>query len=151
MMQKLIFSARLLVVLAAIWAVGVSLYFFFSPITIHSITATSVLGDLERVEATTLTRSWYQVQGLWGIIVLVLFAGLYVVAPYLVWRSTYVALAILSLAALTLSYLAGFSIGLFYLPSAFGLLIGTTLLWLSRRMAMKPGSHSEQKTDCLIV
>jgi len=142
-MKKSIFSGKFLVVLAAVWAVGVSLYIFFSPITIHSITATTVSGGSESVEASTLTKSWYQVQGIWGIFVLVLFAGLYVVALYLAWRSAYLALAILSLVALTLSYLAGFSIGLFYLPSVVGLLIGTVLLWLSRPMSLRPGSPSE--------
>lgn len=143
MTQKLIFSGKSLVILAAIWAVGVSLYIFFSPVTIHTITATAISGGSESVEASTLTKSWYQVQGLWGVFVLVLFAGFYVVALYPAWRAAYPALAMLSLVGLTLSFLAGFSIGLFYLPSALGLLIGTMLLWLSRQMRLRPRSGSE--------
>jgi hypothetical protein len=142
-MQKLNFSGKFLVALSAILAVGVSLFIFFSPLTIHNVTATSVTGGSERVETTTLTQSWYQVQGLWGVIVLVLFAGLYIGAFYLARQSAYRTLAILSLVALILSYLAGFSIGLFYLPSALALLVGTGLLWLSRSMSLRSGSHSE--------
>lgn len=67
---------------------------------------------------------------------LVLFAGLYILALYLAWQSAYRALAILSLTALIFSFLAGLSIGFFYLPSALALLIGTTLFWLSRLMSL---------------
>lgn len=134
------FGGKVLLITAAVWAAGVSLYFFFSPVTIHTVTATTTSGGAEKVESSTLTMSWYQVQGLWGTVVLVLFAGLYILAIYLAWRSAYYALALLSLATLIISFLAGFSIGLFYLPSALALLIGTALLWLPKLMISGAGS-----------
>ena len=132
MMQKLTFIGKSLVAVAAGWAVTVSLYLFFSPVSVHTETATAVSGASDSVKSAVSTQSWYQVQGLWGSIVLILFAGLYILALYLAWRPALIALAILSVAALTLSYLAGFSIGLLYLPSALGLLIGTVLLIVAR-------------------
>jgi len=128
--ERLITIGKLLVALATVWAIAASLYIFFAPVTIHSVTATTVSGGLDTVEESTSELSWYKVQGLWGSIVLLLFAGLYGLAARLAWRAAYLPLGILSVLALALTYLAGFSIGLAYLPAAIGLFIGALLLVL---------------------
>jgi hypothetical protein len=131
----LISIGRFLVVLAACWAIGASLFVLFSPQTVHVMSATAAPGEPQIVEEFTLEKSWYEVQGLWGTIVLVIFAGLYVAAVRFAWRAAYPALPILSVIALALSYLAGLSIGAFYLPAALALFVGMLLLMLSRRLS----------------
>ena len=142
-MQRGVYIGKLVVMLATVWAIGVSAYLLFSPITIHGITATTVSNGSGSVEHFTLQQSWYQVQGLWGSLVLVLVAGFYSIGLYLAWRTAYARLAVLSVIALIFSYLAGFSIGLLYVPSAVGLTLGTALLWFWRerdwRSPLRPG------------
>jgi hypothetical protein len=69
--------------------------------------------------------------------VLVIFAGFYLLAVRLAWRSRYIALAILSVVAIALSIITGFSVGAIYLPAALGLIIGTVMFlssqWLGSR------------------
>ncbi|MDX1416372.1 MAG: hypothetical protein R3293_19390 [Candidatus Promineifilaceae bacterium] len=127
--------AKLLTLVAAFYAVGVSFYLFLSPIAIHTITATTLPNETTSLETSDMTLSWYRAQGLWGVIVLVLFAGLYILGLYLAWRSMDGALLILSMAALILSLVSGLSIGMLYLPAAGALIIGAILLWYSQRMA----------------
>jgi len=142
-MQRLVYIGRLAVILAAFWAIGVSGFLFFSPITVHEITATTVPNGSSSVEQFTREKSWYQVQGLWGSLVLVLVAGFYASGLYLAWRTAYAGLVALSVIALIFSYVAGLSIGFLYLPSALSLIIGTVLLWLSRERdwssSIRPG------------
>jgi hypothetical protein len=121
-----------LVLIAALWAIGASLYIFFAPLTIQEITATTVPGEPQVAEEFTTVTSWYKVQGLWGSFLLVLFAGLYVLGVVLARRSRYGYLGILCAVALLLSYLAGLSIGLLYLPAALLMSLGAVFMFLSR-------------------
>lgn len=121
-----------LVLIAALWAIGVSIYIFFSPQVVQEITATNVPGEPQVVEEITTVTTWYKVQGLWGSIALVLFAGIYVLGVVLARRSSFRVLAILCVVALLLSYLAGLSIGLLYLPAALALSLGALLMFLAR-------------------
>lgn len=133
-MHKLIYGGKLIVAIAASWAIGASLYIFFSPISGHGVTVGGVFGDSRTVVQTyTTEQSWYEAQGLWGVFGLVIFAGLYLLAVRLAWRSNYIALAILSVIAVALSIITGFSIGGIYLPAALGLFIGT-LMFLSSKL-----------------
>jgi hypothetical protein len=61
-----------------------------------------------------------------------MFAGLYLLAARLAWRSQYTGLTILSLIATAMSIIAGFSIGGIYLPAALGLLAGALILLSSK-------------------
>ena len=118
--------------IATAWAVGASLYIFFSPVTISGVRGT-VRRDLsEVVEVFTRQQSWYETQGLWGVIVLVIFGGFYLLALRVAWRGKYRALAIMGVVAVALSIVSGFSIGAAYLPAALGLFIGALLLLSSR-------------------
>jgi hypothetical protein len=130
--RLLVSIGRFLVVLAALWAIGMSVTLFFTPITIDEITAAALPNDSGSVEHNTIQQSWYQVQGLWGSFILVLVAGFYGLGTYLARRKAYRLLGVMCLIAFVFSCVAGFSIGLLYLPSALCLTLGTLLLWLSR-------------------
>ncbi len=122
-----------LVGLAAVLAVLASLYFFFYPLEVVTITASATAGGREVVEETTVRRWWYQEQGWWGVFVLVLFAGYYGAAYWLARRRAAIWVAVFGIGALVLAFLSGFSIGFLYLPSALLLLVGAGLLVLGRR------------------
>ena len=132
MHKFLIHTGRLIIVIAAAWEVGASLYIFHSPVTAHGVTGIMLRDSSEIVETFTRDQSWYEAQGLWGVLVLVIFSGLYLLSVRIAWRGNYMALAIVCVVALALSIVAGFSIGGAYLPAALGLLIGTLVLLLCR-------------------
>jgi hypothetical protein len=119
---------KFIVAIAAVWAVGASLYIFFSPVTISGVTATLRRDSSEVVEVFTRQQSWYEAQGLWGVLGLAIFCGLYILAVRLAWSGKYRALIILSVFAIGLSIVTGFSIGVAYLPAALGLFVGALLL-----------------------
>ncbi len=70
-------------------------------------------------------------QGLWGTFILIIFAVPYALAVRSARRSAYRPLAVLSVMGLVFSFLAGFSIGGLYLPSALEWFVGMLLLTLS--------------------
>ena len=85
------------------------------------------------VEAFSRQQSWYEAQGLWGILWLVFFTGVYLLAVRAAWKGQQIALAIISVTAIALSIVTGFSIGGVYLPAAIALFIGT-LMFLSSKL-----------------
>jgi hypothetical protein len=125
-------SGKFIVAISALWAVGASLYIFFSPVTMSGVTGTLRRGSGEVVEVFTRQQSWYEAQGLWGVIVLVIFSGFYLLAVRVAWRGKSGVLAILSVIAIGLSIVTGFSVGAAYLPAALGLFVGALLLLSSR-------------------
>jgi len=131
-MPRLIFFGKLLVSIAAGLAALASLYILFSPVNVQIMTASAVSGGSEMARETILRQSWCQAQGPWGVIVLILFSGLYGWGYNLAHKEYYTWLGVLSLGLLSLSYVAGFSIGLLYLPAALVLLAGAGLLIFSR-------------------
>ncbi len=132
-MQKfLIHGGKFIVAIAASWAVGASLYIFFSPVTISGVRGTMRRDSTEVVEFFTRQQSWYEAQGLWGVIVLVIFSGFYLLALRVAWRGKYRALAVMGVVAIALSIVTGFSIGAAYFPAALGLFIGALVLLSSR-------------------
>ncbi len=132
-MHKLTYGGRLVVAIAAAWAMGASLYIFFSPVSGRGVRTTGIVGAPNAVvETYTTEQSWYEAQGLWGIVVLVIFALFYLLAVRLAWRSHYTALAILSVVAVALSIITGFSVGGVYLPAALGLFVGSVMFLSSR-------------------
>ncbi len=132
-MQKfLIHGGKFIVAIAASWAVGASLYIFFSPMTISGVRGTLLRDSSEVVEVFTRQQSWYEAQGLWGVLVLVIFSGFYLLAFRVAWRGNYKALTVMGVVAVALSIVSGFSIGAAYFPAALGLFIGALLLLSSR-------------------
>jgi len=133
-MHRLRDAGKFIVLFAALSAVGASLLIFFTPQTITIESATTVPGGTGVVERFTQRQSWYQAQGLWGSIVLVLFAGFYLLAYRSAVKGNFLALAIMSIVGIALTFISGFSIGLFYLPAAVGLFIGMLLMVVSRNV-----------------
>jgi predicted membrane chloride channel (bestrophin family) len=129
----LVRGGELIVALAATWAVGASLYIFSSPISVHGVTDVMLRDSSTVVTAFTREQSWYEAQGLWGILWLVFFSGLYLLAAWVAWSGNHIALAIMSVTAVALSIVTGFSIGGAYLPAALGLFIGP-LMFLSSKL-----------------
>ena len=113
--------------LGAIWAIGAGIYLLLSPTVIQEIVATSNTDGSQTIEEFSRQVSWYEVQGVWGIMVLLVFALLYSSTALLAMRNRIIALAIASSLALMLTYLAGFSIGLLYIPA----LLMVTVGWLT--------------------
>ncbi|MCI0875669.1 MAG: hypothetical protein J4N76_03800, partial [Chloroflexi bacterium] len=80
---------------------------------------------------------WYEVQGVWGVVVLLIFALLYSSTAYLALRNRLVALAIASASALMLTILAGFSIGPLYIPALLMVVVGWLTLGLGKMVRRK--------------
>ena len=128
MFDVLIHSGKTIVAIAAAWAVGASLYIFFSPVTISGVKGILRRDSSEVVEVFTRQQSWYEAQGLWGVLILVIFSGFYLLAFRVAWKGKYKALVVMGVIAIALSIVTGFSIGAAYLPAALGLFIGALLL-----------------------
>ena len=122
---------KALFALAAAWSVIAGLWIAFTPQTVHSITATQQGADPAATLETTAKVSWYQVQGVWGIAILLIFAALYSLPAIFMWRGKRLPSGVLTVLALVLTFLAGFSIGGFYLPAALIALLGLIVLVLS--------------------
>jgi hypothetical protein len=129
--KLLVRGGKLIVVISATWAVGASLYIFSLPVSVHGVTDIVFRDSSTVVEAFTREQSWYEVQGLSGTLWLVFFSGLYLVAVRVAWNGNHTALAIMSVTAVALSVVTGFSIGGAYLPAALGLFIGS-MMFLSQ-------------------
>ena len=137
-MHRLIYVGKFIVALAATWAVGASIYIFFSPLSGQGVTARRTFGESGSVVETYVTeQSWYGAQGLWGIVVLVVFAGIYLFAVRLAWNGRYIALTIVSVITIALSIIAGFSIGGIYFPAAVGLVVGALILLSARLLTSR--------------
>lgn len=123
---------------SALWSIGVGLYVLFTPQTILEQVAVITPGDPETgEEIITRQVSWYQVQGPWGVIVLVIFALLFSLAGFFVLRKRFLAAGVTSVLVLLLSYLAGLSIGPLYLPAVLGVVVGWAFLGLTRLLGAK--------------
>ena len=133
MHKLLVRSGKLLVAIAATWAVGASVYIFSSPVSVQGKREFMLRDSSTVVEAFTRDQSWYQAQGLWGILWLIFFSGLYLLAVRVAWKGNHIALASTSMMAVALSIVTGFSIGGAYLPAALSLFIGT-LIFLSSKL-----------------
>lgn len=123
---------KTLFALAAASSALAGLWIALTPQTIHHITAVQEGADPSTAIETTAQVSWYQVQGWWGIAILIIFAALYSLPTYFLWRGRFVAVGVFAVLALLLTFLAGFSIGGIYLPAAIALLLGLVLLVISR-------------------
>ena len=120
-------TGRTLLLAAGLWSIAVGIYLLFTPMTVQEITASATAGGAQTTDQITKQVSWYHVQGRWGVFILLVFTALYASVGLLARRNHLVAAALTSLAATTLTFLAGFSIGPFYLPTTLALLLG----WLA--------------------
>ena len=137
-MHRLIYVGKFVVALAAAWAIGASIYVFFSPLSGQGVTVRRTFGESGSVVETFMTeQSWYEAQGLWGIFVLAVFAGIYLFAVRLAWNGHYNALTIVSVITIALSIVTGFSIGGIYFPAAAGLVVGALILLAARLLTSR--------------
>ena len=132
MKRNLVRGGKLLVGTAAVWAVGVSLYIFFTPMNVSGVTGAMTRNSDEILKFFTRQQSWYEAQGPGGVIALAVFSGVYLLALGVTWKRNYQALAIICAIAVALTVIAGFSIGVAYVPAALGLLIATPMLLSSK-------------------
>jgi len=139
--------AQVALLLAAIWAVSVSLYIFLTPLQVESITATDGQSNNSSAEVEIQEVSWYEVQGVWGTVVLAIFAVMYTGAATLVWRQKHIAGGVWIALAFIMTYLAGFSVGPFYLPSAVLAVIGGLMLLISALLPASVGTTGGEQGD----
>jgi hypothetical protein len=125
-MRKL---SKSLFILSAVLAAAASFCIALAPLTISSQTAQFDGGDQILIE-TTHQASWFSVQGVWGILVLLLFTMIFAVGAFASIRGWLTLLAAASLFGIALTYLSGFSIGMFYLPSAAAVILGWVIMAL---------------------
>ena len=122
---------------AAIWAIGAGIFLLLSPTTIQEVVATTTADGGQTIEELSRQVSFYEVQGVWGIIVLLIFALLYSSTAFFALRNRLVALALASSLALMLTVLAGFSIGLLYFPALLTVIVGWLTLGLVKLVRRK--------------
>ncbi len=75
MHKHLVRGGKLMVAIAATWAIGASLYILSSPVSVHGVTDLMLRDSSTVVEAFTREQSWYEARGLWGILWLVFSVG----------------------------------------------------------------------------
>lgn len=78
-------------------------------------------------ETTVEQLSFYQTQGWWGIVILLVFVTLYTAPIYFYQRRRTGLFILFALAAMALTLLAGFSVGPPYLPAAAVLIVALLL------------------------
>ncbi len=121
-------------VIAGLWSFGASLFLLASPMTIHGMTGAD---DGPGVVEFVRQASFYEIQGLWGVFVLLIFAFVFALTGLFAVRDRTVGLAATSLLAVTLTCLALFSIGAAYLPAAFAVLAGWLVLGFTKLTSVR--------------
>ena len=116
---------RYLFTFSAIWALlaGVVIFLTLGGTSVTEIVTTDDLG-----EQSVTQISYFEMQGWWGIWILIAFAALYYGPFHFYRRGSRALAALFAIVAIILSILAGFSIGSFYFPAALALLVGLILL-----------------------
>ena len=136
-MQSIDKLYRIPFLFAAIWAIGAGIFLLLSPTTIQEVVATTSADGSQTIEELSRQVSFYEVQGVWGVIVLLIFALLYSSTAFFALRNRLVALALASSLALMLTVLAGFSIGLLYFPALLVVVVGWLTLGLVKLVRRK--------------
>jgi hypothetical protein len=117
-------------IFASLWSIGMSIYLSFVPLyTGYSVEYNAGQSEpIEQVSKATL----YEVNGPRAIVILVSFALLYSATGLLALKNRYIALAIISLLAISLTILASLSISGAYYPAAAAVVAGWIFLGLER-------------------
>lgn len=127
-------GGKLVIAIAAIWAMGASLCVVSLPVSIGGVTDVLLRDSSTMSAILEREQSWYEAQGFYGFFWLAFFSGLFLMAIRTAWTGNYISLTSIGLTVSVLSIVTGFSIGIAYLPAAIGLLIGTLMLIASRRL-----------------
>ena len=131
-MKSLDMMGRVFLYFAAMWSVVAGLVLLLTPLEVQTLTAQGIADDAASAIVSSQSITWYEAQGLTGILILVLFAFLYVGMAYLSWVKRWIGAALFAAIAILLTLLAGFSIGAFYMPAAMLSLVGLILLGIHR-------------------
>ncbi len=123
-------AARWLLTFAGVWAVGIGFWMIATPLHVSEVIAVSERGSSLEQAINEHQVSFYSVQGMWGITILLVFALLYGVSAWLYVRDRQGAALVTGSAALVLTYLAGFSVGPAYLPAALATLAAVVIIAL---------------------
>lgn len=115
-------------IFASLWSIGMSIYLAFVPLyTGHSIEYNAGQSEpIEQLRRATL----YEVNGPQVIAVLIVFTLLYSATGVLAIKNRYVALAIFSLLAISLTFLASLTIGGAYYPAGAAVVAGWIFIGL---------------------
>ena len=128
---------RLPFVFAALWSIGASINLLLTPSTVQEVIAESVASGSESIGQVSRQVSWYEAQGLWGVFVLIIFALLFSSIGVFATRNRYSMLALFSLLAMTLTFLAGFSVGPMFFPAVLAVALGWIGLGLEKLLRLK--------------
>ena len=124
------FFTKLPFYLAGIWALVVSLYILLAP---HGTGMGTTMSSDGQILSQTVSRpSFFEVQGPEGIAALAVFALIYLMVALCAYSGRRALLAVTSLMATVLTFLAGFSIGLFYFPAMFVVMLGWMVIGLRK-------------------
>lgn len=137
MIKTLIWIKRILFILAALWAIWASLNIIFVPMSTREVVVISADGS-QTEERVISQISWYEAQGWWGIVIVVIFGFLYSLTGALAYFDYLPGLAISSFFALVLTVLAALSIGGAYAPSLLGMILGWLILGVEKILSRKP-------------
>jgi hypothetical protein len=113
---------------AAAWGVIAGLRILFTPMGMQSSTSGSNSGGSVVTEPVTSQVSFYEMQGAWGIAILIIFALLFYSPLHFYKRGRRNMVYLFGITAIALTAISGFSIGGFYTIGALGLLIGMLLM-----------------------
>lgn len=124
---------RILFTFGAVWSVIAGLFIFFA-FGATSVTVVSESGT-STTQQTTSYLSWFEWAGWWGIAILFIFALLFYGVLHFYLRGRLAWNVAFGLVVITLSVLAGFSIGTVYWLGSLAVLIGLLLLPFQARTA----------------
>ena len=123
-------AVRWLLTFSGFWAVGIGIWMIATPLHVSEITAVSESSSSLAPVIHEYQVSFYSVQGIWGIFILLVFALLYGVSAWFYVRGRQGTALVTGIAAMVLTYLAGFSVGPAYLPSALATLAALIIVVL---------------------
>ena len=123
-------AVRWLLTFAGIWAVGIGVWMIATPLHVSEIIAAGENGSSLEQAINEYQVSFFSVQGMWGVFILLVFALLYGVSALLYIRGRQSTILVTGPAALALTYLAGFSVGPAYLPAALATLAALIIIAL---------------------
>ena len=137
-MKVLITIRRVLAVIAAVWALAVTINFlFFARIKYESTSVTSTNGQPQVTTTSSGEYTWISSAGLVGLAIMFSFTLLLAAPAAAEWRGSLAVAAPVSILALTATFIVRYSIGGMYLPGAVVVFLGAVLLavekWIRKR------------------
>jgi hypothetical protein len=135
---------RVLSLAVAIWAFAlIVFYLFFATISYESTSAAGVPGQPPIITNSTGQIPWISQAGPVAVAFMLAFSLMLVITAVAIWRGALAVALPLSLVALILTFITGFSIGGLYFPGAVvafleSLLLGTEKLWVGRGSPTPP-------------